>query len=111
MSSKLAIPEIETVPVAKQDLIMVWSLLVKVAGSLHRMGSYYSTPDKHTPLEPEREQEMLREVSAYFTKPLIMEMIHDRQLLDKYLTDEETEHLSEHVIQYWKPGQTPVAKN
>ncbi len=109
MGSKLATPESDTIPVDKQDLIAVWSLLVKVVGSLRRMGSYYSTPDEHTPLEPEREQEMLRELSGFFSRPLIMEMIRNRQLLDKYLSDEEAEHLCDHVIQYWKRGQTPVA--
>jgi hypothetical protein len=91
----------ETISVAKRDLIEAWSVLEKVVVSLRRMGSHYATPGPDVPLPPEHQQQMLKDLDAYFSPELVRELGRARRLLVEYLPEDETEHLSEHVLKYW----------
>lgn len=89
------------VMVAREDLIAAWSALEALVVSLHRIGSYYSTSGPDVPLEPERRQRMLEDLDAFVSAELVRELGAARVALSEYLPDDEAEHLSEHVIQYW----------
>src|SRR5438046_10375750 len=110
MEAKASTASIETVPVAKSDLIEAWKVLDKVVVSLRKMGSYYSTPARDVPLPSEQHQEMLESLDKFMSAELWRELAHARRLLSEYLPDDETEEMSEHVIEYWKPTSAPTGK-
>ena len=91
----------ERVYVAKPDLIGAWTVLEKVVVSLRKIGSFYATPDEHTPLPPERHQEMLAALNSFMSGDVWKQLSHARSLLGQYVSDDEGEAISD-ALDYWK---------
>jgi hypothetical protein len=103
----MALQSIETkemIPVAKSDIIAAWSVIEKMAVSLHRMGSYYSVPTAKDKLSPERHLEMLESLSAYMSPELVRELFKARRLLTGYLADDEAEAIADRLEVWRSPG-------
>jgi len=100
----------DKVAVPKDELIRAWSVLEKLVISLRNMGSYYSTPDRQTPLSSERHAEMLAELDQFFSPELIREMNQARIALGQHLPEEEAEHLADHLIHAWSAPVSAESK-
>ena len=101
MEAKLTKVVPQHVQMPKEELLAAWMAVEKVVRSLQRMGSYYSTPDAETPLDPSKHQEMLESLDAYFTPELFWELSRAGGMLAQYLPEDEVETACEEVIQYW----------
>jgi hypothetical protein len=90
-----------TIPVAKSDVIAVWSLLESMVVSLHRIGSHFSVPTPEDKLSEEDRRKMLDALDAYFTPERMRELAKARRLLGEYLPDDEAEAISEQ-LDFWQ---------
>ncbi|HZL37123.1 MAG TPA: hypothetical protein VFC78_17520 [Tepidisphaeraceae bacterium] len=88
----------------KADLLAAWQVLENLSVSLHRIGSAFaSLPGQNQ--DPATRQAMLEALDSYLSPELQRSTEQARQRLGSYLSDEEAEEFTEHVISYWNDTQ------
>ncbi len=88
----------ETVLVAKDDVVTVWTILENLAVSFDQMGASFAEARE---TGNSRKQQGLQEALVAYLTPDLVQAINDaRMRLGQYIPDTEAETLSEQIA-YW----------
>lgn len=105
MENKALAPSDVMVTVGYTDLMQAWSVLEKLTVSLDKIGGHYAVPGDRGPQAPEERQRMLEAIGAYLSPELCREIAEAREVIGRFLPDDEAEAVSDR-LEYWRPEET-----
>jgi hypothetical protein len=108
MNSKTALNAEPVVPVAKRDMVEVWSVLEKLVVSLRKIGSAHAVADGQGKQTPDQRCREIDALDRFLSPELLRELSRARRLLAEYLPNDELEELSEHSIEFWADDKRGV---
>jgi hypothetical protein len=95
----------ETLGIAKDDVLVAWIVLENLAVSFDQIGATYG--DVKDVRHASEQQHTLQEaLQAYLTPALVQAINETRIRLGQYISDEEAEAVSEHIL-YWDYAAMP----
>jgi hypothetical protein len=97
--------QVDTVNVAKSDLVAAWTVLENLAVSLDQIGSVFSG-QKSTADGAASQRGFQKALAAYLTPELVKAINDARVRLGQYIPDVEAEALSERIA-YWNYTAAP----